>query len=73
MLSMRVIMEKQKIPLSIIRKKCNAMSRGSIARMLIEYETTKELTENNKIIYIIYRKDNSKALYKTILSIIYVT
>ena len=42
---MRVIMEKQKIPRSIIRKKCNAMSRGSIARMLIEYETTKELTE----------------------------
>jgi fibronectin type 3 domain-containing protein len=49
------------------------MSRGSIARMLIEDETTKELTENNKITYRIYRKDNSKESYKTILSIIWVT
>ena len=33
------------MPLSIIRKKCNSISSGSIARMLIEHETTKELTE----------------------------
>jgi hypothetical protein len=40
-----LLWKSRKIPLSIIRKKCNAMRRGSIAIMLIEHETTKELTE----------------------------
>ena len=40
-----LLWKSRKIPLSTIRKKCNSMSRSSIARMLIEQETTKELTE----------------------------
>lgn len=40
-----MLLWKVEIPLSIIRKICNSMSRSSIARMLIEHETTKELTE----------------------------